>query len=737
MNKPSTNSVRQVFCSSQCGIFVAGLLAPLLGFLLLRKTPALLPLVMLASGVALAVPLAWASRKIRRSDDAAEEARRALAAQQDEMEGNTQSMAAANALLAQASGRFQELFQGLPAACVCFDKDGRIMEWNRAFEQLYALPAILGESVWETIYAQENGPEVAEATAAVFEGECPEGIERAYYKADGTLVHMYGSIFPLRGMDGEITGAVSAEIDISAQHQAEAALRQSEERLHTLYNVTSQQELSFEEKTNALLTLGAAQFGLDIGALARVNETHYEVIQGIAPGGIVCSGRILPLGDTYCAEVLKLADAVSFEEAGATERRESPAYRSTGLEAYLGTPVRVNGAVWGILCFAGYLPHPRLFTSGDRELLRLMAQWIGSEVARQQADEAIRESEERFRIAIASISEGLIVVNTAGVVTLWNDSAERLLEMTSTEMHGLRPLNPDFEAIREDGTKFPQGSYPLIATLRRGEAQHDIVMGLPRGSRNPGRIGQGEMLWVSVNAKPLFLSGASTPYAIVATFADITERRRSTAQITRQMAQITDYASVLEQQKDALETANHQLGLLAMHDTLTGLSNRRAFEQRIAQEMSHSRRYGTPLSLLLLDVDSFKGYNDTFGHPAGDEVLRILAKVICVQGRETDFFARYGGEEFIVILPQTDAAGAGVVAERLRAAVEATSWPERPVTASLGAATLLPAMSDDEALVSAADQALYAAKAAGRNCVLHAFMLPESVPSDKTHLVAA
>ena len=735
MNTPSTNSLRQVLCSSQCGIFAAGLLAPLLGFLLLRKTPALLPLVMLSSGIALAGLLAWAVR--RSADDSAEEARRALAAQQDEMEGNAQSMAAANALLAQASGRFQELFQGLPAACVCFDKDGRIMEWNRAFEQLYALPAILGESVWETIYAQENGPEIAEAAAAVFEGECQEGIERAYRQADGSLVHLYGSIFPLRGVDGEITGAVSAEIDISAQHQAEEALRQSEERLHTLYNVTSQQELSFEEKTNALLTLGAAQFGLDVGVLGRTNEDRYEVIQAISPSDAVCCGTILPFGDTYCAEALKLADTVSFEEAGATERRESRAYHTFGLESYLGTPVRVNGAVWGMLCFAGYQPHPRLFTSGDRELVRLMAQWIGSEVARQQADEAIRESEERFRIAIASISEGLIVVNTAGVVTLWNDSAERILEMTSTEMHGLRPLNPDFEAIREDGTKFPQGSYPLIATLRRGEAQHDIVMGLPRGSRNPGRIGQGEMLWVSVNAKPLFLPGASVPYAIVATFADITERRRSTAQITRQMAQITDYASVLEQQKDALETANRQLGLLAMHDTLTGLSNRRAFEQRMAQEMSHSRRYGTPLSLLLLDVDSFKAYNDGFGHPAGDEVLRILANVIRIQGRETDFFARYGGEEFVIILPQTDAAGAGVVAERLRAAVEAASWPERPVTASLGAATLLPAMADEEALVSAADQALYAAKAAGRNCVFHAFTLPESIISDKTHLVAA
>lgn len=314
-------------------------------------------------------------------------------------------------------------------------------------------------------------------------------------------------------------------------------------------------------------------------------------------------------------------------------------------------------------------------------------------------------------------------------MTLWNSSAEQILEMTQTEMHGLRPVNPEFEAVREDGTKFPQGSYPLMASLRRGVAQHDVVMGLPRRSL-PGQIGQSGMLWVSVNAKPLFLSGAAEPYAVVATFTDITERRRSANQITRQMAQITEYAAVLEEQKSQLEAANRQLEGLAMHDSLTGLGNRRAFEHRLGQEMNQAKRYGTPLSVLLLDVDSFKAYNDTFGHPAGDEILRRLSQIIRSQGRDTDFFARYGGEEFIVILPLTDAAGAMVLAERLRVAVEQTSWPERPVTVSLGAATLLPTMPDGGALVAAADQALYAAKTAGRNCVFHALSLPETLVAE-------
>lgn len=734
MNSHFLNNLRRLCSPDRVPLAAAGFILPLVGYFVLQAAPALLPAVMLALAACLAGLGFWAGRQIERRGWDSDAAQQALALQQQEMALRTQSMDAANALLAQASGRFQELFQGLPAACVCFDKSGRIMEWNRAFETLYDLPELWGRTVWDTLYEGGNA-EIADTVAAVFDGQPQEGIERTFRRPAGSTLRLYCSIFPLRGADGEITGAISAEIDISAQHEAEDALRRSEERLHTLYNVTSRQEPSFEEKTEELLRLGAEQFDLPIGALARVQGDRYRIVYSVSPGNVIPAGTEFATCDTYCAEAIKLSDAVSFEEAGTTERRDTPAYRNFGLEAYLGTPVRVNGGVWGTLCFAGRQTHPRLFTSGDRELLRLMAQWVGGEIARRQAEEAIKESEERFRTAIASISEGLIVMDSAGVVTLWNSSAEQILEMTRTEMHGLRPVNPEFEAVREDGTKFPQGSYPLMASLRRGEVQHDVVMGLPRRSR-PHQIGPSGMLWVSVNAKPLFLSGAVDPYAVVATFTDITERRRSADQITRQMTQITDYAAVLEEQKAQLEKANRQLEELALHDSLTGLGNRRAFEHRLAQEMNQAKRYGTPLSVLLLDVDSFKAYNDSFGHPAGDEILRRLSQSIRSQGRDTDFFARYGGEEFIVILPLTDAAGAMVLAERLRTAAEQTPWPERPVTVSLGAATLLPTMPDAAALVAAADRALYAAKTADRNCGFHALSLPGTLAAEAARAVS-
>ncbi len=517
-------------------------------------------------------------------------------------------------------------------------------------------------------------------------------------------MHVYTNLFPLRGPDGAVTGILGADMDVSAQQEAEDARRESEERMHALYNTTSQQMLSFEEKTEAILEMGYAQFGLAIGVLARAHEGQYQVVQARSPGDIIPRGAAFDSCETYCA--------------GAVGRAGG-----RGLESYLSAPIRVDGAVWGMLCFACGRPRTGMFTSGDRELVRLMAQWIGGELARRLAEEAVQASEERFRTAIASMSEGLIVMGADGVIHLWNESAERILEKTQGEMHGWRPLNPGFAPVREDGSRFPEGSYPLMVSLRRGEAQTDVVMGLPRGD--------GGMVWVSVNAKPLFPPGGpdAAPSAVVATFADITGRRRQEDLIAEQMVQITEHAAALEAQKRELVIVNAELETLALRDGLTGLSNRRAFGQRLALEMNRAMRYGTPLSLLLLDVDYFKEYNDTFGHVAGDDVLRTLSQVLHLQGRESDFFARYGGEEFVAILPHTGSEGAQTVAERLRAALSDAAWPAHAVTASIGVATLLPGMTAEDALVSAADRALYAAKAAGRDCIIHALSLDAPAPN--------
>jgi diguanylate cyclase (GGDEF)-like protein len=187
----------------------------------------------------------------------------------------------------------------------------------------------------------------------------------------------------------------------------------------------------------------------------------------------------------------------------------------------------------------------------------------------------------------------------------------------------------------------------------------------------------------------------------------------------------------------ALTEAAGRLAVMAATDGLTGLANRRQFDQNLEQEWRRAIRSGMPLALLLLDADQFKAYNDREGHQAGDQVLRRIAGAIrATVLRPADAGARYGGEEFSVLLPETEAEGAMIVAERIRAAVEALGIPHAgsasgQVTVSIGVAALHPQAGQDPALlVKAADAALYEAKHDGRNraCLARGAVAPAALP---------
>jgi diguanylate cyclase (GGDEF)-like protein len=183
-----------------------------------------------------------------------------------------------------------------------------------------------------------------------------------------------------------------------------------------------------------------------------------------------------------------------------------------------------------------------------------------------------------------------------------------------------------------------------------------------------------------------------------------------------------------EQELNVLNTRlaqlNQELSVLSQTDALTGLANRRAFDQRLAEEVSRAARHGVPVSLLMVDIDHFKAYNDHYGHPAGDACLRQVATVLreCA-GRPIDLVARLGGEEFAVLLPHEGSADAMQVAERCLQAVEAAAIahagsPIAPhVTLSMGVAQSTKSAQDAAALLAAADAALYRAKREGRRRV--------------------
>lgn len=149
-------------------------------------------------------------------------------------------------------------------------------------------------------------------------------------------------------------------------------------------------------------------------------------------------------------------------------------------------------------------------------------------------------------------------------------------------------------------------------------------------------------------------------------------------------------------------------------DSLTGLANRRALEEILAAEISRAHRFAHQLAVVLLDLDHFKEINDSFGHTAGDAMLRAVSQLLTSLARQGDTVARWGGEEFVVVLPETDLVGAHRFAERIRRTIEAHAVGDMKTSASCGVATMLPEDSVEE-LLGAADQALYQAKSNGRN----------------------
>jgi diguanylate cyclase (GGDEF)-like protein/PAS domain S-box-containing protein len=314
---------------------------------------------------------------------------------------------------------------------------------------------------------------------------------------------------------------------------------------------------------------------------------------------------------------------------------------------------------------------------------------------RQQSLEERIESDERFRDLFDNVSDLVAVTDLRGKILFANAAWTQVLSPSAqvTRQYLVDWLNPD--------------SREVLAHL----LDHLPVAGVLTGIELQIATPDGSLL--DVEGSFSCRSGVGRVDRIRIIFRDVTSRKVS--------------AQRLEEAHRQLEAANQQLQLLAATDGLTTLANRRAFYERLSQACHASARQQRAVSLILLDVDHFKMYNDSFGHPAGDDALRTVGTILKEGSRDSDVVGRIGGEEFAVILPETDENEALFVAERLRRMIGGHRWPLRRVTASLGIATHHGGDPDPELLVEAADQALYQAKRSGRDQTVRAANRPTVV----------
>jgi diguanylate cyclase (GGDEF)-like protein/PAS domain S-box-containing protein len=317
-----------------------------------------------------------------------------------------------------------------------------------------------------------------------------------------------------------------------------------------------------------------------------------------------------------------------------------------------------------------------------------------SHLERVKTDRRLRESEMRFRLIAENGSDVVSLYDLDGRLVYISPSCERVMGFLPEEMPRMAP----FATVHPQDVDRLQRHFNL---LLRGEPVASIQVRMMHKTGRPVWL---EMMWRAV------VDDAGQVVQLQVSSRDITESKQNERRLE-------DLQKKLRLQQNTLQESNSKLTELAAIDGLTQLRNRRAFEERMEDETRRWRRNGSDVSLILLDIDHFKTYNDTYGHPKGDEVLRCVGNILRTSLRAADFAARYGGEEFAIILPNTNRAGALVVAEQLRRAIEGAAWEDRQITASVGVATMSEEISTAEQLVDFADRALYRSKESGRNRV--------------------
>jgi len=303
---------------------------------------------------------------------------------------------------------------------------------------------------------------------------------------------------------------------------------------------------------------------------------------------------------------------------------------------------------------------------------------------------------------LQKISVPTFVIDQEHVVIHWNKALENLTGYQASEMVGTVDHWKAFYPLKK----------PLLADLVVDHVRENAIAGYYDGKYRKSLLSEGayevEDYFPTLGNSGRWLFFTATPIpdsdgvilGAVQTLQDVTERKLV---------------------EDELRESEKRYRELSITDSLTKLYNSRHFFRQLRQEIERAKRYEEPLSLILLDIDNFKGYNDTYGHLEGDRVLAVLADVIRETLRSADSAYRYGGEEFTVILPETEGENASLVAERFRKAFEDTVLSPLPrsevhMTVSVGVTQYVPG-EEDSVLIKRADSAMYTAKTSGKNRV--------------------
>ena len=452
-------------------------------------------------------------------------------------------------------------------------------------------------------------------------------------------------------------------------------------------------EVQFDE----IATLAGTLCRTPLSMILLLDEQH----RWSRVSGIMRLGEIA-LSSAFCDLITEDRGPVIIEDA-LRDPRMAADPQITGpaqLRFLAGVPVYgADGHVSGVLCVSDRAP--RVLTSDQEHGLELLARQLTHyfsvldhrrietdlRLERERSASSLRASEELFRTFMNASPFLSYLKDAAGRLLFYNHSYA--LRFGISEHTWLGRTDEQLWA-RHTASPLSRNDTDIMSGGRMVEAEERL--------RGP----DGTITCWKTYKFPCHDSSGNLLLAGLA--MDITEE--------------TERKQELERFQEEMQQANEQLRRLSVTDELTGLRNRRAFEERLVLEFSMSRRRRRELAVLLLDVDNFKIINDRWGHNAGDAVLRRLSAILRTTVRLPDLVARYGGEEFVVLLPESGVEAGQGFARRLLDRVRSEPWEHGPVTVSIGLSALNDSLLNGFQLVSMADEALYAAKRSGKDRIM-------------------